>query len=217
MTDVVIDDVSVPVEYDGTEDAIESGDWDLTRDVYLDDVLDAGVSDFENLSCSMLVTLDGKALQKTELNLTKDDFSEVEVTLSGTEVDNSNKTIEISKKNLAPIIASNDKYSIAIYECTYSESEGAYIDFEINNDSKELMYIYMEDLMIDDSSIKTTRDAYPIQVGETYSGLLVYSEDIKAAGIEDFKEMSFTLVVKVGDNDSLKQKIHITRDGFLDE
>ena len=79
------------------------------------------------------------------------------------------------------------------------------------------MYIYMEDVTIDDSSIKTTRDAYPIQVGETYSGLLIYADDIKAAGVEEFKAMSFTMVVKVGDEESLKQKIHITRDGFLDE
>ena len=217
LTDVVIDDVTVPVDYDGSEDEIENGDWDISRDIYLTEIQDAGVTDFKNLTCSIIVLQDGKALQKTDFNLKREMFSDVEVNLSGDEVDNSDKTIEISKKNLAPVIAANDKYSIAVEECNYTNGDSLDVGLEVKNASKELMYIYMEDLMIDDSSIKTSRDVDPIQVGETYSGLYVFSDDLQAAGVEEFKEVSLTMVVKIGDEESLKQKIHITRDGFIDE
>ena len=217
LTDVVIDDVTIPVGYDGSEDEIENGDWDLSRDIYLTEMQEAGVTDFKNLTCSIIVLRDGKALQKTNFNLKREELSDVEVNLSGDEIDNSDKTIEISKKNLAPVIAANDKYNIAVEECNYTKGDSLGVGLEVKNASKELMYIYMEDLMIDDSSIRTSRDVDPIQVGETYSGLYVFSDDLQAAGVEEFKEVSLTMVVKIGDEEALKQKIHITRDGFIDE
>ena len=77
------------------------------------------------------------------------------------------------------------------------------------------MQIYMEDLKIDDSSISTSRDDEPIQVGEGYAGLYLFADELQDAGVEEFKNVSFTMVVKVGDKETLRQKIHITRDGFL--
>ena len=76
-----------------------------------------------------------------------------------------------------------------------------------------------EDVKVDDSSVKPLFEGEedPVYAGEWYTGLYLSLENLQAAGVEDFKDVYFTMVVKVGDKEELRQKVHITRDAFQEE
>ena len=216
LENVVVDDAKVPGN--GQDDPIEKGEWWISRYISFDDLSNAGVTEFSDFSCTVLVTRGGEEIEKKELKMKPDDFTEYDANISGSPVDNSEETVEISKKNLTPIIALNDRYKIAVNGCYYNPNESPYICLDIINNAKEVMYIDMEDILIDDSSLRPMyEEAEALKAGDSYYYGFVDIEDIKASGVEDFKEMSCTLVVKVGDKEELRQKVHITRDGFVEE
>ena len=220
LGDVVIDDANIRVDYDGSDYDIEEGDWETSLEIPLDKLVDAGVTDFKKLTCVYTVNMDGKEVGKKEIAIDRKDISDVEVNLSGNKVDNSDKTIEISRKNLQPTIVANDKYDIDVMECTYNKGEtDPYISLSVENATKQLMIIDMEDVKVDDSSVKPLFEGEedPVYAGEWYTGLYLSLENLQAAGVEDFKDVYFTMVVKVGDKEELRQKVHITRDAFQEE
>ena len=105
-------------------------------------------------------------------------------------------------------------------ECTYNKGEtDPYISLSVENATKQLMIIDMEDVKVDDSSVKPLFEGEedPVYAGEWYTGLYLSLENLQAAGVEDFKDVYFTMVVKVGDKEELRQKVHITRDAFQEE
>lgn len=74
-------------------------------------------------------------------------------------------------------------------------------------------------MKFDDISVKPLFDSSddPIEKGDYAIWRTIALADMKSLNITDFKEMTFTFYVKLGNNEVIREGVKVMRDGFVKE
>lgn len=219
LEDITIDGTPVLPMYDFTNSAIEPGNYCVNLFIALTELQEKNLTDFKEITCNVVLKKEKSDTFYQGITFNRDIFLED----PSLKPDNPKKeVIDISQEDLPYILSppGDEKYDAAITGCTYTtNASDIEIEFDLQNHSGELMAIYLDDIKVDDVEITELRrdDESDIKVGRMTCWRRVHLENLQAAGVSDFKKMECKVIIKVGDEKVLKQKIRIDRAEFVDK
>ncbi len=132
---------------------------------------------------------------------------------------NKNDIIEISSKNLHPVLYDEDGLKVAVEQCEYSgnEKDDAEIMLSIKNESEKTINIDLINICIGDTNISSDFNTEKYIPGDNVSASYYFpGEEINAANLNDFKEIDCIICISIKDKELLNQKIVIKRDAFIE-
>lgn len=126
--------------------------------------------------------------------------------------------IEISSKNLHPILYNKDGLNISVEKCEYTQGESDLeITLNVENKTKKTISIDFTDVHIGDTTISNIFDTDPYEPGENVSSSYYFSyEDIKENNIEEFDEMNCTLSISTENKELVNSEVVIKYDAFVE-
>ena len=131
---------------------------------------------------------------------------------------NKKEIIEISSKNLHPVLYDKDGLKVAVEQCEYSGNKNDDIDImlTIKNESKEPVNIDFSNICIEDVNISNVFDTETYAPGKDISADFYFSgEDIYTANLNNFDKIDCVFYISTKNKELLNQKITIKRDAFI--
>ena len=131
--------------------------------------------------------------------------------------DNSDVSEEIREEDL---IVDDDKMSISIADYTYiQDASPITIEFDVYNHSKNALDFYLDSVSVDGRTIAEPSELEdsPILVGDLSVYKYIDLEVLQEAGVSDFKNVDFDVVVGIGGEEYARKHVQLKRSDFREE
>ena len=126
------------------------------------------------------------------------------------------ETSESSKSNF--VIVDDDNIYLVISDLSYTQDASPIeIEFDLDNKSKSMVNIFLDKISVDGVEIPSKKDDNPIEVGNYSVWKRVDREALQNAGVSDFQEVEFDVVVDVGDEEYTRKHIQLKRNDFHED